>query len=230
MNLKQFASTQKGKLIICLSCLGIVWVVILINWLFSSLGDLPNQAKIGKVKNELVKVRREYNKAAAEQEAMREVRRKYRQIAAESWIVKHDGVIETGLRRRISDVAQKMDFKLSNIGSVRTGRINQEFSYADIDISGNGDFDDVIRLLAGISEIQPRLAWRRLDLRPDNRYRRNTGTGSANLAAQANTIPETRLNFSGTLRVFNYEGPLTVKELKVSRPAGGADTSTEAEL
>ncbi len=230
MNIKQFASTQKGKLIICLSVLAVVWAVILCNWLFSSLGELPNQAKIAKIKQELIKVRRENEKALAEAKAMREVRKKYRQRAAESWIVRHDGVIETGLRRRISDVAQKMDFKLNNIGSVRTGRINQEFSYADIDISGNGDFDDVIRLLAGIAEIQPRLAWRRLDLRPDNRFRRNTGSGSAKLAAQANMVPETRLNFSGTLRVFNYEGPLTVKELNVSRPAGKIDRSVEAGL
>lgn len=230
MKIKRFASTQKGKLIICLSCLGCVWLVILCNWLFSSLDDLPNKDKIAKIKSELTKVRREYQKAAAEQNAMYDVRRKYRLRAAESWIVRHDGIIETGLRRRISEVAQKMDFKLNNIGSVRTGRINQEFSYADIDISGNGDFDDVVRLLAGIAEIQPRLAWRRLDLRPDNRFRRNTGSGSANLAAQANVIPETRLNFSGTLRVFNYEGPLTVKELKVTRPDGINYNSVEAEL
>ncbi len=230
MNIKQFASTQKGKLILCLGALGVVWAVILCNWLVSSFGDLPNEAKIAKVKSELVKVRREHEKASAELNAMREVRKKYRQRAAESWIVRHDGVIETGLRRRISDVAGKMNFKLNNIGSVRVGRINQEFSYADIDISGNGDSDEVVRLLAGIAEIQPRLAWRRLDLRPDNRFRRNTGSGSANLAAQANTVPETRLNFSGTLRVFNYEGPLTVKELNVSRPAGSAGTSAEAGL
>jgi hypothetical protein len=222
MKFKEFASTQKGKLIICCSVLLLVWLIILCNWLGSFFEDLPNKQKIAKINSELNQLRRTHQKALDEQEAARAVRKKYRELASKSWIDSHDGAVETGLRLRISEVAKKQDFKLNSIGSVRTSRINDDFSYADIDISGNGDFDDVIRLLAGLSEIEPKLAWRRLDLRPDNRYRRNTGTGSANLAAQVNTVPETRLNFSGTLRVFCYEGKMTVKELKITRPDAAA--------
>ena len=220
MNLKKFASTPKGKLIICCAVLALVWSVLLINWLGSFLHDLPNQVKIAKINSELIQIRNNHKIASEEHAKLREIRRKYQALAAASWIISHDGIIETGLRRRISDVARKQDFKLNNIGSVRISRINQDFSCADIDISGNGDFDDVVRLLAGFAEIEPRLAWRRLDLRPDNRFRRNVGVGSANLAAQVNAVPETRLNFSGTLRVFCYEGALSVKDLKITRPAG----------
>lgn len=229
MNLKRFASTRKGQLILCCGALAAVWLVILLNWASGSLGELPNQARIAKVRTELVKVRNEHDRAAAEFKAASAVRRKYRELAAASWLPGHDGVIETGLRRRISEVAQKNDFKLNNIGSVRTSRINQEFSYADIDISGGGDYKDVVRLLAGLCGIRPRLAWRRLDLRPDYRFRRNTGPGGANLAAQLNTVPETRINFGGTLRVFIYEGPLTVKELGVDRPAAVEETGDNGE-
>ena len=223
MNLKRFASTRKGQLILCCGLLAAVWLVILLNWAAGSLGEIPNAARIAKVRTELAKVRRDHEKAAAEAKAAAAIRRKYRELAAASWIPGHDGVVETGLRRRIGDVAQKHDFKLSNIGSVRTSRINPEFSYADIDISGGGDYKDVVRLLAGLYGIRPRLAWRRLDLRPDYRFRRSGGPGGANLAAQLNTVPETRLNFSGTLRVFIYDGRLTVRELGVERPAAAAE-------
>ena len=219
MKLKRFASTRKGQLTICLSLLGVVWLVLLLNWISSSLGELPNPAGIAKIRAELSRARRDHEKVETEHRAASTVRRKYRELAAASWLPNHDGAIETGLRRRIADVAQEQDFKLNNIGSVRTSRINDDFTCADIDISGNGDYDDVVRLLAGFARIQPRLAWRRLDIRPDYRFRRNTGAGSANLAAQVNTVPETRVNFSGTLRVFSYTGTLTARELKITRPA-----------
>ena len=95
--------------------------------------------------------------------------------------------------------------------------MNPEFSYADIDIQGAGELDDLMRFLAGLAKIQPQLAWRRLDLRPDNRFRRQAGAGSANLAAQLNEVPVTRLNFSGTLRVLVYEGKYSAKDLNITR-------------
>ena len=86
--------------------------------------------------------------------------------------------------------------------------------------------DSVPGMLNRMAGIEPRLAWRRLDIRPDNRFFRPSGAGSANLAAQVNTVPRTRVNFSGTLRVFKYDGPLTVKDLNVKRPpVADADVS-----
>ena len=219
MNLKKLTSTKKGQLILCCSCLGVVWLVILLNFVSSKISEIPNKAKIAKVRQELSRLEREKEKVAQEYAQYNAVRKEYRMLAGNSWINSHDGTIETNLRRKVREAAQKVDFKLNNIGSVRTARMNQDFFYADVDISGNGDLSDVMKFLAQVAVIQPRLSWRRLDLRPDLRFRRNNNaSGSANLAAQQNSVPETRLNFSGTLRVLGYEGKLTVKELKITRP------------
>ena len=163
------------------------------------------------------KVSKEYEKVRAEDSEAREVRKRYRNLAAKAWLTSIDGGVETALRRKISEISEKLGFKLSTIGSVRVGRVNPEFSYADIDIQGAGELDDLMRFLAGLAKIQPQLAWRRLDLRPDNRFRRQAGAGSANLAAQLNEVPVTRLNFSGTLRVLVYEGKYSAKDLNITR-------------
>ena len=217
MNLKEFTSTKKGQLILCCSLLALVWLVILLNILGDKFDEIPNQAKIAKARQELFRLEREYEKISADYSKNNAVKKEYRTLAGNAWINSHDGSVETTLRSKIREAARKADFKLNNIGSVRTGRINQDFFYADVDLSGNGELADVMKFLAEVSAIQPRLSWRRLDLRPDLRFRRSTAAGSANLAAAQNTVPATRLNFSGTVRVLGYEGTLTVKELKVTR-------------
>ena len=218
MNIQQLSSDKKRLLIICCVVLGAVWGFLLIRYGASFLKDLPDKKKISSAAKELAKQKSENDKIKAEYTENQEVRKRYRELASSAWIVSLDGGVETALRRKISDISEKLQFHLSSIGSVRVGRINPEFIYADIDIQGSGELEDVIRFLAGLSKIQPRLAWRRLDLRPDNRFRRTQGAaGSANLAAQLNTVPQTRLNFNGTLRVLVYEGKLTVKELNITR-------------
>ncbi|MBO5668145.1 MAG: hypothetical protein J6S43_03375 [Lentisphaeria bacterium] len=214
MNIK---GNKKGQLVVCCIILGVVWGVLLIRFGASYLKDLPNKSKIEKVRKELDKTRREFEKLDAENNEAKTVRKNYRSLAAAAWIAAIDGNVETALRRKISRVSEKLHFQLNSIGPARTGRINQEFVYADINIQGAGELEDVIRFLAELAKIQPRLAWRQLDLRPDNRYRRSTGAGSANLAAQFNNVPATRLNFRGTLRVLVYEGKLTPEELKIDR-------------
>lgn len=226
MNLKQFSSTKKGQLIISCSILGIVWLVLLIKFGASFLGDLPDKKKIENSRRELDKIRSEFAKVDAIHKENVRVKKEYRNLAATAWLTSIDGTVETALRRKISDISQELDFKLSRTGSVATGRINKDFVYADIDIQGAGDLEDVIRFLAGLEKIEPRLSWRRLDLRPDTRFRRQTGVGSANLAAQLNVIPTTRLNFSGKLRVLVYEGEWTAKDLKITRQPGNSTQET----
>lgn len=219
MNLKELSSSKKGQLLLCCGILVIVWGVLLIRFGSAWLGDLPDKKKIANARKEFEKVSKEYEKVRREDSEAREVRKRYRNLAAKAWLTSIDGSVETALRRKISEISEKLDFKLSTIGSVRVGRINPEFIYADIDIQGAGELDDLIRFLAGLAKIQPQLAWRRLDLRPDNRFRRQTGAGSANLAAQLNNVPVTRLNFSGTLRVLVYEGKYSAKDLNITREA-----------
>lgn len=217
MNLKQFSSTKKGQLIICCTILALVWLVMLVKFGSAYLGDLPDKKKIEDAKKELEKVRTEFAKADKINKENIRIKKEYRDLASTAWLTSIDGTVETALRRKVSDISRELDFKLTRTGSVATGRINKDFVYADIDIQGAGDLEDAIRFLAGLAKIEPRLSWRRLDLRPDTRYRRQTGAGSANLAAQLNVIPKTRLNFNGKLRVLVYEGELTAKDLKITR-------------
>ncbi|MBR2626602.1 MAG: hypothetical protein IKD23_09445 [Lentisphaeria bacterium] len=217
MNLKEFSSTRKGQLIICCMLLGAVWLFLLIRFGSSYLRDIPDQKKISAARQELSKAQSEFEKVNAEYQTAQNTKKAYRELAASAWVGMVDGNVETALRRKISNVSEKLDFRLSRIGSTSLKRINNEFSSADITLQGSGELTDVIRFLAELAKIQPRLAWQQLSLTPDNRFRRPSQANTVNLAAQFNNLPATRLNFSGTLRVLVYEGPLTPEELNITR-------------
>ena len=138
-------------------------------------------------------------------------------MAASAWIPAVDGPVETGLRRKISEVSLALDFRLTSLSSTNPVRINPQFQYADITINGAGDLDDVIRFLTELSKIEPRLSWRQLNLTPARNQPRQAGATTANLAAQLDSLPQTRLEFRGTLRVLVYEGELTLRELGITR-------------
>lgn len=218
MNLSEALKTRKGQLIAVCILLVISQVFLFLTLGKSVFKNIPNAEKIAKAQKELERQKKEYEKYAIEKREMAAVKKRYHELAANSWIASHDGGVETTLRRRIGDIASAMQFRLNAIGAVRTGRVNTEFYYAEIDINGSGDIADVINLLAALRKIKPVLSWRRLDLRPDYRFRRNTGVGSSNLATRLE-VPPTRLNFNGALRVLCYDGPLTVRALNITRPS-----------
>lgn len=218
MNISDALKTRKGQLIAVCILLVLSQVFLFFTLGKSFLKNIPNEEKIARIKKDISRQKKEYEKFAAEKRDMLKVKQQYRELAASSWIASHDGGVETTLRRRIGDIAAAQQFRLNGIGAVRTGRVNTEFYYAEIDINGSGDIADVINLLAAIRKIEPVLGWRRLDLRPDYRFRRNTGVGSSNLANRLE-LPPTRLNFYGALRVLCYDGPLSPKALQVSRPS-----------
>ena len=219
MNLKQFASTKKGQLTLCLSFLGIVWLILLISYGSSFLKDIPDQKKIDTATKELEKARAEFEKLNAEKKKHKAIEESYKKMAANAWLPGIDGPVETALRRKISKVSENQQFRLNSLSSVNPVRINEDFQYADISIQGAGEISDVIRFLGGISKLEPKLSWRQLQLTPDFRYNRQQGGGvqSINLAAQVNVLPATRLNFRGTLRVLVYNGKLTPEKLGVAR-------------
>ena len=218
MNISDALKTRKGQLIAVCILLVLSQVFLFFTLGKSFLKNIPNEEKIARIQKDITRQKKEYEKFAAEKRDMAKVKQQYRDLAARSWIASHDGGVETTLRRRIGDIAAAQQFRLNGIGAVRTGRVNTEFYYAEIDINGSGDIADVINLLAAIRKIEPVLGWRRLDLRPDYRFRRNTGVGSSNLASRLE-LPPTRLNFYGALRVLCYDGPLSPKALQVSRPS-----------
>jgi hypothetical protein len=218
MNIRESLKTRKGQLIAVCVLLLLSQVFLFFTLGKSYLKNIPNAEKIAKIEKEIARQKVEYAKYAKERAAMSKTKTLYRDLAAHSWIQSHDGSVETTLRRRIGDIAANQQFRLNNIGAVRTGRVNNEFFYAEIDINGSGEISDVFNLLAALRKIEPVLNWRRLDLRPDYRYRPNTGVGSSNLASRLE-VPPTRLNFHGALRVLCYDGPLTPKALEITRPS-----------
>lgn len=218
MSAPGFLKTKKGQLIAACSLLVLSQV-----FLFSFFGkkffsNMPNEKNIAAAKAENKKLKDQYQTVAKEIREEEAIKKKYNDFAAQAWVASHDGDVQTLLRQRVSHIAAKQQFRLNNIGAVRTGRINEEFFYAEIDISGNGDIGDVMKLLAELSEGEPAVAWRRLQMHPDNRYRPVTGVGAANLASRLNELPPTRLNFYGALRVIVYDGPLTARQLQLTRP------------
>ncbi|MBR7121820.1 MAG: hypothetical protein IKC94_06220 [Lentisphaeria bacterium] len=217
MDLKQLSSNKKGQLIICCVILGAVWGFLLIRYGAAYIGDFPDKAKIGKARQELAKAKAEQNRYEAEKRKNQDIKSRYLALAASAWIPAYDGAVETGLRRCISTLSGELDFRLTSLSSTNPVRINPEFLYADITLHGAGELEDVIRFLAGLSRIEPRLSWRQLNLTPARNQPRSTGATTANLAAQLDSLPKTRLEFRGTLRVLVYEGKLTPAELKVTR-------------
>ncbi|MBE6359054.1 MAG: hypothetical protein E7057_07405 [Lentisphaerae bacterium] len=233
MSLKQLSSNKKGQLILCCVILGAVWGFLLIRFGASYFKDLPDQKRINNAGKELEKAKADFEKYDAENRKNQQIRRQYRQLAAKAWITSIDGAVETALRRRISEVSEKLDFRLNSIGSANVVRINNDFSHADITLQGAGEIGDVIRFLAALAKIEPQLSWRQLQLTPDNRFNRfnrsDSSVQSVNLATQLNTIPATRLNFRGTLRVLVYIGSMTPAELKITRlPVPDTVNSMEA--
>ena len=217
MDLKQLSSNKKGQLILCCAILGLVWGVLLIRYGASYLGDMPDQKKIEKARQDLNKARAELARQEEENRRHQDIRTRYRALAASAWIPAVDGPVETGLRRKISEVSLALDFRLTSLSSTNPVRINPQFQYADITINGAGDLDDVIRFLTELSKIEPRLSWRQLNLTPARNQPRQAGATTANLAAQLDSLPQTRLEFRGTLRVLVYEGELTLRELGITR-------------
>ena len=116
MNLKQFASTKKGQLILCLSFLALVWLVLLINFAGGYIKDIPDEKKIANASKELEKARSEFEKLNSEKRKNQDIEKRYTKMAAEAWLPQVDGAVETSLRRKISQVSEKKQFRLNSIG------------------------------------------------------------------------------------------------------------------
>ena len=125
--------------------------------------------------------------------------------------------METQLRRIVSDTATRLELKPNSLGTVRTNRINEDFYFAEIDITMNGTYEEVVKFIAAVAECQPKLSWRRLDLRPDfrRRFMRNSNTNLAAARAQAvqdqNSVS---VMFNGVIRVIGYDGSPNVAALQ----------------
>ena len=156
------------------------------------------------VREKLARSRAEFENVRKSYDELQAQKKRYRAIVDAACRESGEDKVKTKLHNSVSSAAAKLEFKLSRIGSVGIGRLNNELYYADIDIAAEGKLDEIATLIAALEEIDLKPVWRQLELRPDNRPRpqASTGVDSINLANQLPNVERTRVTMRGTLRVI----------------------------
>ena len=216
-DVKKFLSTPKGQLIGAISALGVVWLILLLYFGGEFISNLPSADSLEDSKRELKKQQKLFEKAKAEEDEYLKLREKYNEKIRTAWRESAHGLVETQLRRIVSDTATRLELKPNSLGTVRTNRINEDFYFAEIDIAMSATYEEVVRFIAAVAECEPKLSWRRLDLRPDfrRRFARNNNTNLA--AARAQAVQDqnaVNVMFNGVIRVIGYDGPQNVAALQ----------------
>ncbi len=197
---REFAKTSRGKLILALGGLVVVWIILLWQFAGSLAGLLPGAGEIDRTEREVKELRRQNAAVQAKAKEFDNLKARYRKQLDGYWQEARDGVAETELRNKIQQAAHEGELKLSSLGSVRITRINGDLYYAEIDLATTGSLEALTAFLARIQKITPALSWRRLDLRPEPmRGRPDTTTTTT-----ANTTQS--LNFNGAIRVIGFDG------------------------
>lgn len=229
LDVKKLLSTPKGQLIAALCALGCVWLVLILYFGGEFIGNLPSADTLEDSKRELKKQKILLQKAQAEEKEYLKLREKYNAKIRSAWQESKHGLVETQLRRIVSDTATKLELKPNSLGTVRTNRINEDFYFAEIDITMNGTYEEVVKFIAAVAECQPKLSWRRLDLRPDfrRRFMRNNNNNTNLAAARAQAVQDqnsVNVMFNGVIRVIGYDGSSNVAALqkKSTAPNKGA--------
>ena len=63
-----------------------------------------------------------------------------------------NGNVEIALRELVDGAARKLDMKLNSLGSVRSGKINSELSYAELELSIVDKYENVVAFIAEIDK------------------------------------------------------------------------------
>ena len=188
MTLKEHLKTPKGRLIAALCVLGVSWIFLLFYFIGPLDSLFPTRTAIDAKKSELLKLQKENSSLKAKMKQHTAVEQKVKAVVDGAWQEK-DGVIEMDLRSRVQTAAQNAGLNLNSLGSVKLVKINNELSFAEIDIQGSAPIEVIAAFLTQIQQIKPALSWKRFDLRADMRFRRNTPQDSAQ-----------NLYFNGSLR------------------------------
>ena len=200
---KAFLATPKGKLIAVCSLLGLCWIFLFFYFFGDTLSALGDPQSVDKAEKELKRLRAQNTSVAERYDEFMAQRKRYNAIITDAWLESRDGQVETALRQKITDAVTAIEFKLSSLGSVNTGRINNDLYYADIDVSAEGAMDEIFKLISALEGIRPAPVWKRLNLRPDNRPQPQTRSVSTlNLANMGVTVEYSRLSMNGTLRII----------------------------
>ena len=216
-----FLKTPNGKLIAAVGVLVLVWVIILFSYLDGLDTLFPDARSIADAKRELVNCRKSYEKALEETQKNEKLLKDYNQMIENSWKEDKHGMVDTEFRRLVSTAARSVELTLDSLGAVKSSRINADFYNAELDISARANYEDVIKFFKAVEKINPKVTWRRIDIRPDRRppwgRPQDQGSITARVLSEDNSSKiTTRVGFNGTLRVIGFDGK-TVP----AKPQGG---------
>ena len=200
--IKTFLATPRGKLTAVLSLMVLSWIFLAFYLFGDTISALTNPRSVDSLRREQKRLQAAHDQVAERYDEWMRQKKRYNAIVLGAWLESRDGQVETVLRQKVTDAVNAIEFKLSSLGSVNTGRINNDLYYADIDISAEGGLDEIIKLISAIEGIRPAPLWKRLNLRPDNRPRPQTRTASVlNLANLNAAVEYSRLMMNATLRI-----------------------------
>ncbi len=190
MNWKAWLKTPKGKLTAALGILGISWIFLLFHFAGPMDSLFPSQSAIEAKKEALKKLQKENASLKLKMKQQKELEQRYKVFTEASWQGK-DGFIETDLRSRVQEAAQKAGLTLNSLGSVKIIKINNDLSFAEIDLQATTSIEVIAAFLSQIKTIKPELSWKRFDVRMNMRFQRN-----------AQQTDNQNLTLNGTLRVI----------------------------
>ena len=204
--IRAFVATSKGKLAVAIAVLVLCWVFLLLYFFGSYITAFGDPKSLEKAQKELDRQKSEYDKALAPYKELEEQKKRYRAISDSAWKNLREEQVKNKLHNSVSAAAAGLEFKLSRIGAVNIGKLNNELFYADIDIAAEGKLDEIVSLIMAMEDIRPAPVWKQLTIRPDNRPRPQASSlDSLNLANQLMTLERTRVTMTGTLRVIYLE-------------------------
>ncbi len=211
--ISEFLKTPNGKLAAAVSALVLVWIVILFSYLDGLDALFPDDRSIADAKRELVNCRKGYEKALEETRKNEKLLKAYNQMIENAWKEDKHGMVDTELRRLVSNAARSVELTLDSLGAVKSNRINADFYHAELDVSARANYEDVIKFFKAVEKITPKVIWRRVDIRPDRRppwgrQQNQTSITARVLSEESASKATTRVGFNGTLRVIGFDGKI----------------------
>ena len=160
----EFIKTPKGKLVLALGAMLLSWIFLFLNFAGSSSIALPSEARKAELKQQIRKLRTELQGLYEKQAQTDRVKKRWQELAMSSWQPSQNGDPELLLRQIVENAAKKSELKLNNLGTVRINRINQDFSFAELDVSGSTRLAPLTNFAYEIQKIRPAITWRRFSV------------------------------------------------------------------
>ena len=196
---KEFIRTPKGKLTLALCAMVLSWIFLLLNFSSSLMITLPSESRKAEIKKDIRKLRTELKGLQEKQQQAERQKKNWKKLAEQSWQPKRDGDPELLLRQIIEAAARKSELKLNNLGSVRITRINQDFSFAEMDVSATTRIAPLAAFMNEIRKSGRNISWRRFSVFTMMRRPR---TGNSRTVSSNQT--DDNLIFSGNLRTLVF--------------------------